>query len=51
MNMMHYPDITPVAFEQNSDTRVYSMLRAALIIVGGSALLWALVVYAVWQVV
>ena len=48
---MQYPNVTPVPFDQDVNGRAYSLLRAALVIGGGSALLWGLIVYAVWQIV
>jgi hypothetical protein len=48
---MDYPNITPVSFERDADTHALPVFRAAAIITGGSALVWALIVYAVWQAI
>ncbi len=51
MSSMNYPNMTPVSFEQDSGANAMPIFRAAAMITGGSALLWALIVYAVWQII
>ena len=48
---MSYMDQSPVGCDELHNDHAGSWLRAAFIIGGGSALLWSLIIYAIWQLI
>ncbi len=48
---MDYPNQPPVGCDEYPNGQDGSLFRAAFVIGGGSALLWTLIVYAVWQLI
>lgn len=51
MSYMDYPNQTPVSYDEYQSVESRSWLRAAFVIGGGSALLWSLILYAVWRLI
>jgi|ETNmetMinimDraft_16_1059900.scaffolds.fasta_scaffold396639_1 hypothetical protein len=51
MSMMDYPNSTPTTYEDYRSSPGMPWLRAVAVVVGGSMLLWGLIVYAVWQLI
>jgi len=51
MSYMDYPNQTSVSYDDYRSDQVKSWLRATFVIGGGSALLWSLIIYAVWRLI
>jgi hypothetical protein len=48
---MSYMDQSPVSCVEYQNDHAGSWLRAAFVIGGGSALLWGLIIYAIWRLI
>lgn len=49
MRAMDYPNVAPAPFGRREGGDTATWLPAAVVVGGGSALLWCLILYALWQ--
>ncbi len=51
MSYMDTPNQSQVSYDEYQNGQGISWLHAAVVIGGGSLLLWSLIVYAIWQLI
>lgn len=51
MNLLEYPNLTPVALDDYRQSKGITWLHATAVIVTVSLSLWGLILYAVWQLI